>query len=210
MQPKKVSFAELVRKRRMVRAFDGRPVAPEVLDRVLDAARRGPSAGFTQGLDLLVLNGAGQTERYWDLAFPDLDARARFRWQGLFAAPVLVVMLTSPAAYAERYAEADKAEADKSVGAGLGSGPAAWSVPWWWVDGGMAAMLALLAATDEGLGALLFTLEHADTVLPGFGVPSDRQGLATIALGHPAPDRPGRSARRPRRPSHDVVHRGQW
>ncbi len=189
----------------MVRAFDGRPVAPEVLDRVLDAARRGPSAGFTQGLDLLVLNGSGQTERYWDLAFPDPDARARFRWQGLLAAPVLVVMLTSPAAYSERYAEADKSQR-----AGTGSGPAAWSVPWWWVDGGMAAMLALLAAADEGLGALLFTLEHADAVLPGFGVPSDRQGLATIALGHPAPDQPGRSAGRHRRRFEEIVHRGQW
>ncbi|MGI9118731.1 MAG: nitroreductase family protein [Acidimicrobiales bacterium] len=198
-------FADLVQKRRMVRAFDGRPVAPEVLDRVLDAARRGPSAGFTQGLDLLVLEGVAQTGCYWDLAFSDPGARARFRWQGLFAAPVLVVILTSPVAYAERYAEADK-----SPGAGAGSGPAAWSVPWWWVDGGMAAMLALLAAADEGLGALLFTLEHAGSVLSGFGVPSDRRGLATIALGHPAPDQPGRSAGRHRRRFEEVIHRGQW
>lgn len=201
--PSESSLTELVRKRRMVRAFDGRPVGPEVLDRILDAARRGPSAGFSQGLDMLVLQGAEQTGRYWDLSFPDPAVRGRFRWQRLFAAPVLVVVLTSPAAYGARYAEADKSP-------GGGMGPATWPVPWWWVDGGMAAMLVLLAAVDEGLGALLFGVEHPSAVLDGFGVPADRQALATIALGHPAPDEPGRSTSRLRRPLDDVVHRGRW
>lgn len=187
----------------MVRSFDPRPVAPDVLDRVLDAARRGPSAGFSQGVDLLVLEGREQTARYWDLALADPAVRAGFRWQGLLAAPVLVVMLTAPSAYRTRYGEADKAGAPAT-------GPPGWSVPWWWVDGGMAAMLLLLAAVDEGLGALLFATEQAGPVLGAFGVPDDRLALATVALGRPAPDEPGRSSARPRRPFDDVVHRGQW
>ncbi|MDP9418877.1 MAG: nitroreductase family protein [Actinomycetota bacterium] len=192
-----------IRGRRMVRSFDGSPVAPEVIDRVLDAARRGPSAGFAQGVDLLVLEGAEQTGRYWDLALADPQRRARFRWPRLLAAPVLVVVLTSPSAYHARYGEADKT----SSGAG---GPDVWLVPWWWVDGGMAAMLLLLAAVDEGLGALLFTTEHPGSLLPAFGVPDDRLALATVALGHPTQDEPGQSSTRPRRPLHDVVHRGHW
>ena len=187
----------------MVRSFDGRPVSPEALDRMLDAARRGPSAGFTQAVDLLVLEGAPQAARYWERALPDPAERAGFRWQGLLRAPVLVVVLTSPAAYGARYAEADKA-------ASGAAGPEEWSVPWWWVDGGMAAMLLLLAAVDEGLGALLFATAHPRSVLDAFGVPDDRLALATVALGHPAPDEPGRSSRRPRRPLTDVVHRGHW
>lgn len=198
-----MELRQAIRRRQMVRSFDPSPVAPEVIDRVLDAARRGPSAGFSQGVDLLVLEGTEHTGRYWDLALADPQRRATFRWPGLLSAPVLVVVLTSPSPYHARYGESDKV----SSGA---RGPAAWSVPWWWVDGGMAAMLLLLAAVDEGLGALLFTTEHPGSVLPAFGVPDDRLALATVALGRPAPDEPGRSSTRPRRPLHEIVHRGRW
>jgi nitroreductase len=188
----------------MVRAFRPDPVAPDVLDRVLDAACRAPSAGFTQGLDLLVLEGPAATADYWSLTFPDAAARAGFRWQGLFDAPVLVVPVVDPAAYAERYGQPDKART------GLGE-VGAWPVPYWWVDGGAAVQNLLLAAVDEGLGALLFGLFEAErAVLAAHGVPEGRRALGTVALGHPAPDEPGRSATRARRPLAEVVHRGRW
>lgn len=199
-----MDLSEALRRRRMVRAYRADPVTPAVLDRVLDAARRAPSAGATQAMDLLVLEGRAQTARYWDLTFSDPAARAGFRWQGLFDAPVLVVVVVDPDAYAARYAEADKAAA------GLDTVDA-WPVPYWWVDGGAAVENLLLAAVDEGLGAVLFGLfaaEHA--VLSAFGVPVGRRAVGTVALGHPAPDEPGRSASRPRRPLGDVVHRGHW
>lgn len=188
----------------MVRAFRSEPLAPAVLDRVLDAGRRAPSAGFSQGLDLVVLQGAEQTAGYWDLTLPDPAARARFRWQGLLDAPVLVIPVVDPAAYADRYAEADKAAT------GLGE-VAAWSVPFWWVDGGAATQNVLLAAVDEGLGALLFGLfDRERAVLDALGVPAGHRAVGTIALGHPAPDEPGRSSTRPRRPLDEVVHRAHW
>ena len=187
----------------MVRSFEPVPLPAGALDRVLDTARRAPSAGFSQGVDLLVLEGPAETATYWEHALPGPEARRSFRWQGLLRAPVLVVVLTSPARYRARYAEGDKAR-------GAPGGPDAWAVPWWWVDGGMAAMLLLLAAVDEGLGALLFTTERAPSVLAAFGVPDDRLALATVALGRPADDEPGRSSTRPRRPFEEVVHRGHW
>jgi nitroreductase len=188
----------------MVRSFDGRPIDPTVLDRLLDAARRGPSAGSSQGLDLLVLEGEGQTGRYWETTFPDAARRASFRWQGLFRAPVLLVPYVSATAYAERYAEADK------VATGLGE-ESAWPVPYWWVDGGIGVGLLLLAAVDEGLGACLFgQFEHEPAVRTAFGVPHDRRALGTVAVGHPVPDEPGRSAGRRRRPLGEIVHRGRW
>lgn len=198
-----MEFADVVRRRHMVRAFDDRPVDPEVLERLLDVARRGPSAGYSQGVDLLVLEGREQTDRYWSLSFADGQARARFRWQGLFAAPVLIVPLVSPAAYSARYAEADKATAGATP-------PADWDVPYWWVDGGMATMLLLLAAVDAGLGALYFTLERPADLLAAFAVPDDHRALGTVAVGHPASDSGGRSSRRPRRALGEVVHRGHW
>jgi nitroreductase len=187
-----------------VRAYDGRPVEPAALDRVLDAARRVPSAGSSQGVDLVVLVGPEQTARYWDVALPAGPTRDGFRWQGLLRAPVLVVPVVAPAVYAARYGEADKAAT------GLGE-VEAWPQPYWFVDGGMAVLAMLLAAVDEGLGALFFGLfERERPVLDALGVPPDRRGLGVVALGHPAPDEPGRSADRPRRPPDDVVHRGGW
>ena len=85
-----MDFADVVRSRRMVRAFEPRPVPPDVLDRVLDVARRVPAAGNTQGLDLVVLEGPEQTARYWDVTLA-AERRDGFRWPGLLDAPVLIV-----------------------------------------------------------------------------------------------------------------------
>jgi nitroreductase len=200
-----MDFADVVRSRRMVRAFEPRPVPDVVLDRVLDLARRVPAAGNTQGLDLVVLEGREQTARYWDATLPP-PRRQAFPWPKLLDAPVLIVPVADPAAYVERYAEPDKA------GTGLGEGTGAWSVPYWYVDTAFAAMVALLAAVDQGLGALFFgQFEHEDAVTAALGIPPDRRPVGTIALGYAAADdRPSRSAQRPRRPLDEIVHRGRW
>ena len=186
----------------MVRAFTGEPVDASVIETLLDLARRAPSAGNTQPWDLLVLRGAA-VDRYWDVTLG--GRREGFRWQGLLDAPVLVVVYVRPDAYAERYGEPDKA------GTGLGAGTDAWSVPYWWVDGGALVQNLLLGATSAGLGACFFgQFEHEAAVRDVFGVPEDRRAVGTVALGHPAPAEPGRSARRARPPLDEVVHRDRW
>ncbi len=195
------SLAGVIRHRRMVRAFTGSPIDDALLDRLLDLTRRAPSAGNTQPWELLVLDGT-DVDRYWATTISD---RAGFRWQGLLAAPVLVIPYVRPTAYTERYAEADKAAT------GLGDGTDAWSVPYWWIDGGAAIENLLLAASAAGLGACLFgQFDHEDAIRGAFDVPDDRRALGTIALGHPAPDEPGRSARRGRPDLESIVHRGRW
>jgi nitroreductase len=188
----------------MVRNFVADPIDPVVVDRIIDAGRRGPSAGFTQGTELLVLEGREQTARYWDAALA-VEDRAGFPWPGLLNAPLLILPLADADAYVRRYAEADKAAS------GLGTGTEAWKVPYWHVDASFAAMLMLLAVVDEGLGALFFGLfDHEPEVLAEFGVPDHLRAIGTIAVGHPAPDRPSASLERGRRPFDEVVHRGGW
>ena len=195
---------EAIGRRRMVRAFTGEPIDPSVLDRLVDLARRHPSAGNSQATSFLVLAGRGQTSRYWDVTLP-VPRRTGFRWLGLLEAPLLVVVWVSADVYVSRYAEPDKAAT------GLGAGPSAWPVPYWYVDGGMAVQNLLLAAVDAGLGACFFGLfDREPAVQATFGVPAGWRAVGTVAVGHPAPDRPGRSARRPRRPAEEVLHRGQW
>lgn len=188
----------------MVRAFTDDPVDPSVLDGLCDLARRAPSAGNSQGLDLVVLVGPEQVGAYWDVTLPE-PRRASFRWPGLVEAPALILVVTDPGAYVERYAEDDKAAT------GLGAGADSWPVPYWWVDAGAAVEHLLLGAVEVGLGACLFGLfDHEPAVAERFAIPRDRRIVAAIAVGHPAPDEPGRSVGRPRRALDDVVHRGRW
>jgi nitroreductase len=199
-----MEFADVVRGRRMVRDFRTDPVDPVVLDRILDAARRAPSAGFAQGIELLVLEGTDQTERFWACTFTP-EARASFRWPGLFRAPVLVVPFAHAATYLERYSEPDK------VATGLGEAEDRWPVPFWLTDAAMAAENLLLAVVDEGLGALFFGIFSDTPALRAtFDVPDGYEPLGAIALGHPASDEKSRSVARGRRPRDDVVHRGSW
>ena len=57
----------------MTRAYTAEPVDAVVVDEILDLARRGPSAGKTDSLQFLVLNGA-DVARYWDTTLP-VDTR---------------------------------------------------------------------------------------------------------------------------------------
>ncbi|HNI35335.1 MAG TPA: nitroreductase family protein, partial [Microthrixaceae bacterium] len=50
-------FADALAQRRACRSYRTDPVDPVVLDGILAAARRGPTAGNTWGLDLVVLVG---------------------------------------------------------------------------------------------------------------------------------------------------------
>ncbi len=196
-----MEFQEVVRRRHMVRNFDDRPLPAGVVDRLLANARRGPSAGFTQGVEFLVLHGPEEVARYWDVSLP-ADERAGFRWPGLLRAPLLILPCSSRQAYLERYAEPDKGwrPGDKSR----------WRVPYWHVDAAFAAMLVLLTAVDAGLGALFFGVFRPEAVRGAFGVPDDYEPVGALAVGYPLADESSSSLQRGRRPAHEVIHRGRW
>jgi len=188
----------------MVRAYQARPIDSEVLERVLAAAQRGPSAGNTQGWRLVVLAAPEHTARYWDITLP-ADERDDFAFPHLLDAPVLILPLADPDAYTARYSEPDKAAT------GLGEQDA-WPVPYWTVDTSFAVMLLLLAAQDEGLGALFFGVFRDEAeVRREFGIPDGLQLLGVVALGYPIPgERPGGSSGRPKPSAETVIHRGGW
>jgi nitroreductase len=198
-----MEFQDVVRKRRMVRSFEPRPLPADVVERILRNAQRAPSAGFSQGWAFVVLEGAEQTRRYWDAVGPtDADA---FRWQDLFKAPLLIVCLSNKHAYLERYAEADKGWTDRSE--------AHWPAPYWDIDTGMAALLMLLTAVDAGLGALLFGVppDKSARLRETFGIPPEFSPIGTVAVGYAKPDDPpSPSLKRGHRPEDEVVHRGHW
>lgn len=211
-----MEFGEVVRRRRMVRAYDpDRTVDPAVLETVLEAARRTPSAGFTQGVALLVLTADADRAAFWRLGVAGAPGAGGppDRWlAGMSSAPVLVLVWTSEAAYRARYAEPDKRPASARDGRAPGQLP--WSVPYWWVDAGMSVQALLYAAVDAGLGAAFAGVPEAAVgpVAGHFGVPHDRALVGVVTLGHPAtsPGAAGSAARRGRRPRSEVIHHAHW
>ncbi|HJY45510.1 MAG TPA: nitroreductase family protein [Propionibacteriaceae bacterium] len=197
-----MQFAEVLRRRRMIRSYDAaRPVPADALDAILEAARRAPSAGFTQGVSLLVLSTAAEREAFWRIT-----ADADSSWlRGMRLAPVLITVWTSEEAYLDRYAETDKGWTDRD--------PARWSAPYWFVDAGMATMAALLSAVDHDLGACFFGIpaDRIAAVREAFRVPTSQLSVGVISLGYPTPaPAMGSPTRRPRKVPAEVIHRGTW
>jgi nitroreductase len=204
-----VDFAEVVRRRRMVRDYDpDRPVPADVVDRLLEHAIRAPSAGFSQGWAFLVLSGAEDRDLFWSVTTEPSPTRpdAPDGWlTRMSRAPLLVVVLSNKDAYLDRYAEPDKGWTDRDE--------ARWPVPYWDVDAGMAALLMLLTAVDEGLGACFFGVpaDRVGALRAAFGVPGSHRPVGVVSVGYPGgEDRRSPSLRRGRRGLDEVVHRGRW
>ena len=197
-----MEFGQVLRRRRMIRSYDeARPVPSQAIDAVLAAALRAPTAGFTQGVSLLVLTGETDREAFWRLT-----AEADGAWlRGMRSAPVLILVWTSEDAYLDRYAEPDKGWIDRD--------PARWSAPYWFVDAGMASMAALLSAVDQDLGACFFGIpvDRIGAVRDAYEVPTSQLSVGVISLGYPgSAGITGSPSRRPRKATAEVIHRGSW
>jgi nitroreductase len=196
-----VEFSEVVRRRRMVRHYSDRPLALDVIERVLASALRAPSAGFAQGWAFLALTDAADRARFWPFV-PD-------RVKGtptMQDAPLVVVVLAHKDAYLDAYAQPGAPWPDRSE--------SHWSAPYWFVDTGMAALMMLLTAVDEDLGACFFGImpENLDPFRAEFAVPGEYHPIGAVTVGYRADDLPPQSPRirELRRDAAEVVHRGHW
>jgi nitroreductase len=198
-----MEFAEVVRKRRMVRNYDSdRPVDRSVLTELLELAIRAPSAGFSQGWHFVVLDTADARSTFWE-ATTDPDAEPDQWLAGMRSAPVLIVALSDKHAYLQRYAAPDKGWTDQDE--------ARWPVAYWDVDTGMASLLILLGAVDHGLASCFFGVpaERHIHVKLALQAPAELSIVGVIILGHPAPDRKSPSLKRGRRGLAEVVSFGR-
>src|SRR5262249_47665960 len=144
-----MDFADVMRRRRMVRNYTDEPVPRQVLERIVDRGRRAPSGGFSQANRFVVVTAAATRARIAELAGEERYVTAAGFEPWITRAPAHIVVAMREDDYHDRYTQPDKLEA-------TGGEEIEWRVPWWWVDAGKAMMLLLLAAIDEGLGAGLF------------------------------------------------------
>jgi nitroreductase len=197
----RIEFKEILKRRRMVRAYEPTPIRRETLERIVGTVRRAPSAGFSQGQRLVVVTDSGRRraladavaeQEYVDLGFAP--------W--ISGAQALVVVCTREEDYHERYRQPDKLDEGEEI---------EWPVPYWHADAGAAGMLILLAAIDEGLAAGVFGIpaDRMQRVRELLGLPDDVAIVEVITLGVGAEDNASdtlssRGTRR-RRPLEELV-----
>ena len=174
-----MEYRDVVSRRRSVRAYRDEPVPREVLERITNAAVvRAPSAGFSQGLRLVVVTDP-ETRRAVATAGAEdeLAAQGRPRWKA--AAPIHVVVLVREDDYHDRYRQQDKL-------AITGGREIDWPAPYWFVDAGAAMVLLMLGAVDEGLAAAVFGITDIPALQQALGLPDDLRFVAVVTMGYPA------------------------
>lgn len=195
-----MDFKTVIARRRMVRNYTDEPVEREAIERILDAGRKAPSAGFSQGHAFVVVTDPDDRAHVAELAGePSYVAAGLDPW--ISRAPVHIVVCVSEAAYHRRYNEADKLADGEEID---------WPVPYWWVDAGAAMQNLLLAAVDEGLAAGFLGMHAIPQLKGSLGIPDEYAPIGIVTIGHPAPDRRSGSLQRGWRKRHHVVHWDRW
>jgi nitroreductase len=205
-----MEFSDVIKRRRMVRAFTAQQLPEGTTGRLLRAAERAPSAGFSQGYSFLVLAG-DDTSPLWQIFYENADSPGSpgdeaAQIDALVPAPLVIVPLACKDIYLSRYARPDKGWTDEDE--------ARWPVPYWYIDTGFTALLMMLAAVDAGLGHAFFGIPpaHMDAFRAAYGVPAQWTPIGALAVGYPDPPadpvRPAHPSER--KPLASLVHQGRW
>ncbi len=151
------SFARVVRRRRMIRAYTDEPVAEGQVLRLLRYAVRAPSAGNLQPWEFVVVREAQVRAEL---------AKAAFEQQSVATAPVIIATCANVRRAGRKY----------------GARGAFYSL----VDTSFATLLLLLAATEQGLGACFVGSYDPIAVSRTLGLPEHMRPVGLVTLGHPA------------------------
>lgn len=196
-----LEFSEVLARRRMVRNYRPDPIPRETLQRIVAAARKAPSAGFSQGHSFVVVTDPEIRVKIAELADEASYLSAGFDpW--ISGAPAHVVVCVSEDAYHMRYREPDKLDEDGRE--------IEWPIPYWWVDAGAALMLVLLAAVNEGLAAGFLGVHSIPELRELLILPPEVTPIGVVTIGHRADDRRSGSLARGWKPTNDVIHWQRW
>jgi nitroreductase len=198
-----MEFRDILRSRRMHRAFLPEPLPDEQVERIVSVIRRAPSGGFSQGGSIVVVTDDAKRAEI-ARAFGDEHYSTNGR-NFIADAPVHMVISANESRYHARYNEADKLAATGGV-------EVTWPVPYWFVDAGALMMLVLMAAIDEGLaGAFIGHPDQKRIFDELLGLPEDVVPIGLALIGKPGESPSiGSRLKSRQRSLDDLIHRGRW
>jgi nitroreductase len=162
-----MDFETVVKRRRMCREYLDREVPQEKVDRILDLACRYPSAGHTEPQEFIVVRDRRVKENL---------GRAALGQMFVARAPLVVVVVSDTRRSAQRYGA---------------RGVRFYSI----IDGAFVAMIILLAAVEEGLGACFVAAFDDREVQQVLALPPEVRPIGIIPVGYCA-EGPRKLARR--------------
>ena len=152
-----MEFQDVIRRRRMIRTFESRPVPDPLLQELLRVAQRAPSAGHTQPLQVVVVRDA---EARKDLAQASWSRGARPD-----AGDATVVFCGELIREAERYG-------------------ARGAHKYLYIDVAYSALLFMLAATDHRLATAFIGDFHEEHVQAVLGLPPSVVPVGMVIVGY--------------------------
>ena len=93
-----MEFQEVVRRRRMIRRYRSDPIPEEAVERIVSAVLRGPTGGFSQGIDVIVITKPETRQRVVEALGDEPEPN-----NPLLAAPVQLIIAVDEERYHRRY-----------------------------------------------------------------------------------------------------------
>lgn len=198
-----MEFREILKRRRMHRAFLPDPIPQEQVERIANVIKRAPSGGFSQGGSIVVVTDADKRAAIAK-AFGDEHYSPHGR-NYIADAPVHMIISANESLYHARYNEADKL-------ASTGGVEVTWPVPYWFVDAGALMMLVLAAAIDEGLASAFIGHPDQKRIFDELlGLPEEVVPIGLALMGKPGEAPPvGSRLKSRQRAQTDLVHWQGW
>lgn len=151
------SFAEVVKRRTMIRAYKSDPVPEEKIQRLLEYAVRAPSAGNLQPWEFIIVKDPEVRARL---------AQAALGQHSVATAPLIIATCADIQRMGSRY----------------GARASFYSL----VDVAFASLLILLGVVEEGLGACFVGAYDPQEVAKIFALPDHVRPVGLITIGYPA------------------------
>ena len=177
---------ESIQHRRSIRKYTSKPIEPEKLQSVLEAARLAPSGNNKQPWTFIVVQSEEQRQAV-------MEASHRQAW--MMSAPTFIVPV------------ADMAErAETKPGRSVDEDSPDWELKRAIRDTAIAVESMLLEADAQGLGTCWVGFFVQKEIRPVLGIPDDKFVLGVIPIGYPA-EQP---SARPRKPLTEIVRYERW
>ncbi len=180
---------EAIKTRRSVRKFSDRPVEPEKLQAVLEAARLAPSWANMQCWRFVVVEDQAVKERISELSYVEAYFATRgYKFnpgqKGLAQAPVVIVACAEPIQSGDLHGQ-----------------------QYYMADLGIAAENLMLAAHSLGLGSVFVGVFDEEGLGDLLDIPPGIRIVGLFPIGYPLEEGKGGP---PRKPLDEIVYYGKW
>jgi nitroreductase len=180
---------DAIKARRSIRKFLDKPVEPEKLQTVLEAARMAPSWANMQCWRFVVVQDQQIKAQISELSYVE----AYFATRGYKTNPSQKALAQAPVVIV--------ACADPAQSGNL------WGQDYYMTDLGIAVENLMLAAHAVGLGSVFVGVFNEESLRDLLGIPADIRIVGLFPLGYPVE---GGKTGPPRKPIDEIVYHGRW